>query len=75
MIVPRSWIPKPSTIDPFSARITEAIEKSRPVIMPNVLGLFERQSLAGRRRAGHKAAAAKMGLRFAQRVQFKKESV
>jgi hypothetical protein len=75
MIVPRGWIPKPETIDPFSARITEAIEKSRPVIMPNVLGLFEKQTLKQKRASGHKAAASKMGIQFAKRLQFRKDTI
>ena len=73
-MMPYSWLPKRDLDDPFTRRIADAVEEARPVILPNIMGLFHRQTLKQKRASGHKAAASKMGLMFAKRLQFRKES-
>jgi len=64
MILPRTWIPKPNY--QFGARITEALQASYPVRVPNVTSLFEKASAASRRSAGRKAAGGRMAKKFAE---------
>jgi len=73
MILPRSWLNKP-TKDTFSARIDEAIEQSRPILFPNVTGLFFHQTRTQKRASGYKASASKMAIQFAKRLRFRKET-
>jgi hypothetical protein len=73
MLVPHRWLPK-SYDDPFSKRIADAVDQSRPVMLPNIMGLFEKQTLKQKRASGYKAAASKMGIQFAKRIQFRKDT-
>jgi len=74
-MMPYSWLPKRDTDNPFARRIAEAVGQSRPVVLPNIMGLFERQTLKQKRASGYKAAASKMGLQFAKRLQFRKGTI
>ena len=69
MILPRTWIPKPNY--QFGARITDAIQASYPMRVPNVTSLFERMKPTSRQFAGRKAAGGRMGKKFAEGL-FKK---
>jgi len=64
MILPRTWIPKPNY--QFGARITEALQASYPVRVPNVTSLFEHMKPKSRVFAGRKAAGGRMAKKFAE---------
>ena len=70
MILPRTWIPKPNY--QFGARLTDALQASYPVRVPNVTSLFERMRPQSRQFAGRKAAGGRMAKKFADRL-FKHE--
>jgi hypothetical protein len=70
MIIPRTWIPKPNY--QFGARLTDALQASYPVRVPNVTSLFERMRPQSRQFAGRKAAGGRMAKKFAAGL-FKRE--
>lgn len=65
MILPRAWVPKPVTIDYGAWHISGLIDASKGDKLPHLAGLFYKQTEHKRSQNGYKAAAAKMGKKFA----------
>jgi hypothetical protein len=65
-------LPKPR-LDYGRIAISAAIEESKPLRCPTVLGIFERKTTRKRRESAYKASASRMGKAFAEKL-FRKEA-
>ena len=64
MIIPKAWIPKPLR-DYGAVQISEAIDASKGDKLPNLAGIFYKQSRRTRSRNGFKGANTRMVKKFA----------
>jgi hypothetical protein len=69
MIIPRAWIPKPR-IDFGAMQISDAIEASKGDKLPNLAGIFYKQSRRTRSRNGFKGANTRAVMKFSAGLTF-----
>lgn len=70
MIIPRAWIPKPVRIDFGAMQINDAIEASKGDKLPNLAGIFYKQSRRTRSRNGFKGANTRAVMKFSAGLTF-----